>query len=44
MDQFGGFDIIIGSNPGDFIRESSRDSSIDMDFNLFFELFVFPNG
>jgi len=37
MNQFGGFDIIIGSNPGDFVRASSRDSSVDMDFNLFFE-------
>lgn len=37
MNQFGGFDIIIGSNPGDFVRASNSDSSADMDFNLFFE-------
>jgi len=37
MSQFGGFNIIIGSHPGDVVRASSRDSSIDMDFNLFFE-------
>lgn len=37
MNQFGGFDIIIGSNPGDFARGASRDGSADMDFNLFFE-------
>jgi len=37
MNQFGGFDIIVGSNPGELNRASGRDVSADMDFNLFFE-------
>lgn len=35
--EYGGFDVVVGCNPGDVMRAGNRDGSKDMDLNLFFE-------